>query len=250
MSSASSLDEFQRDFAAALTAASGESDDARMPAFARQRGFAVYRNTVAAACVDALAANFPVVLQIVGEAWFRDAVLAYARQHPPQDGSLASYGDGFAVFLSAFAPARELPYLPGVAQLDRSWTEAHLAADAPSLDSNGLQVDAARLAASVLVPHPATRWARFIGVPAFTIWRRHRDGESLSAELDWRDEQALIVRPGATVQWHASSEAALAFLDACARGETFAVAAEHIGDAIVSVLPPLLAAGAFTALQG
>jgi hypothetical protein len=44
--------------------------------------FKVYRNTVLKGCVDALAANFPTVLRLVGEDWFRAAALIHVCAEP------------------------------------------------------------------------------------------------------------------------------------------------------------------------
>ena len=95
-----------------------------------QPAFAVYRNTVMKACVDALEANFPSVARLVGSEWFRAAAAIYVGRHPPPDARLLRYGDGFAEFLDTFEPAAELPYLAGVARLDRCWTQVHAAEDA------------------------------------------------------------------------------------------------------------------------
>ncbi|HMA09036.1 MAG TPA: DNA-binding domain-containing protein, partial [Ramlibacter sp.] len=89
-----------------------------------QPAFAVYRNTVMKGCVDALAANFPAVVRLVGERWFRAVALDYASWQPPDDPRLLSYGRGFPDFLELCAAARELPCLAGVARLDRYWIEA------------------------------------------------------------------------------------------------------------------------------
>jgi hypothetical protein len=267
MTAVSALDAFERDFAAALLADPGRGDAG---ALASQPGFAVYRNTVLRGCIDALAANHPTVVQLVGLEWFEGAAAAFARARPPQDGSLARYGDGFAEHLAAWGADDDLPYLAGVARLDRLWMESHLSADAPVLPASalaGLSPDA--LAAAVVVPHPAARWARFADAPAFTIWRRHRDGTPLDAEIDWRAEGALLTRPGDAVAWRAIDAPGIAFLDACARGLRFDAAAEAAsaasasdaiggvsGDAIddavsfASTLPALFAAGAFTRLAG
>jgi len=243
------LDAFQRDFAAALR---GEAPgvDSPVARLAAQPGFAVYRNTVAAACIDALCANHPTVVRVVGAAWFRDAAAAFARATPPSSGSLAGYGAGFAAFLAGTDAAAELPYLVDVARLDRLWTEAHLAADHDPLDASAVGALAPeRLAAARLVPHPAARWTFCADVPAFTIWRRHRDGGDLAAPLDWQGEGALLVRPAGVVAWQPLDAAGVAFLDACAAGLPFGDAAATAGDAVVSLLPRLLAAGAFADIQ-
>jgi hypothetical protein len=241
-------DAFQREFAAALRHPGG--DDAALPPFARQPGFAVYRNTVRVACLEALQANYPTVRQVVGDGWFAAAGRAFVDQHWPRHGSLADYGDAWPAFLAAFAPAAELPYLPAVARLDRLWTESHLAADAPVLDAAALaELDAAQLVRAVLVPHPATRWAAFADLPAITIWRRHREHHVPGGELDWRGEAALLTRPAGAVEWLAIDAAAATFLDACAAGRTFADAALAAGDALPAQLPQLFAAGAFTRIE-
>ena len=245
MIAAAALDAFQRDFAAALR---GDVADAGSPIakLAAQPGFAVYRNTIAAACVDALAANHPTVHRLVGTAWFRDVAATFARSQPPSSGSLAGYGAGFAAFLAGTDAAAELPYLVDVARLDRLWTEAHLAADRDPLDGSALRaLVPARLAAARLVPHPAARWTFCPGVPAFTIWRRHREGGDLAAPLGWHGEGALLVRPAGAVAWQPLDAAGVAFLDACAAGLPFGDAAAAAGDAVVSLLPRLLGAGAF-----
>jgi hypothetical protein len=250
--SPSTLDAFQRDFAAALL---GEATSEAGRALAAQPGFAVYRNTVLRGCIDALAANFPTVATLVGREWFDEAAGRFARSNLPRDGSLAAYGEGFAAFLERPDVAAGLDYLGGVARLDRAWTEAHLAADAPVLQAAALAaLEPGRLLDAVLVPHPAARWVGSPELPIFAIWRRHREGASLEDELAWRGDSGLLTRPAARVVWHAVEAPAATFLDACAEGEPFAVAAERAcppgaGAGIGTWLPALVAAGAFTRLE-
>lgn len=228
---------FQRDFAAALF-------DADRP---RPAAFAVYRNTVMKGLVDALEANYPSVSRLVGEEWFRAAAATYARAQPPATPVLAAYGATFPDFLAGFEPARELPYLPAVARLDRFWTEAHVAADATAADPQVLASFAPEhLGGLRLVPHPAARWAHF-DLPAYSLWAQQR--EEREGEVDWRPEGALLVRPADTVRWHPLDAAGVAFLDACARGVTLAEAADaalHADPAadLALLLSRLLAAGA------
>ena len=255
MTTTESLAAFQRRFAAALPAEPGAL---AVDGIAGQPGFAVYRNTVMRGTLDALAANYPTVVQLVGTDWFEQAATLFVRAHLPCDGSLSAYGEGFADFLESFLPADELPYLPGVARLDRAWTDAHLAADAPVLAAAtlaGLSPEA--LLATALVPHPSSRWLSIESLPAFTIWRRHREHTALDDELVWQGESALLVRPSGDVAWHAIDAGAAAFLDACAEGLPFAAAVDRAGDghadaAALSAtwLPALVAAGAFSRLQG
>lgn len=79
------LADFQRDFARALLSEDPEALDAGpLRALFAQPGFAVYRNTVASGCVDALRAAYPTVRALVGDEAFAVAALAFSRTHPPR----------------------------------------------------------------------------------------------------------------------------------------------------------------------
>lgn len=252
------LTRFQDGFAQALLApdpAAAPGLPPEIAALARQPGFAVYRNTVMKACIDALQANYPAVARLVGDEWFRAAAALFVRDHLPQQATLLYYGAAFADFLASFEPAAELPYLPGVARLDRCWTESHAAADASALapiEVDGLAPET--LAATVLHPHAAARWAWFADQPIYTIWQRNREGPEDAREIDWRGEGALLTRPASTVQWTKLDAAGCAFLDQCAAGRPLAAAAgaaiEAQRDAdLTHLMKTLLTAGAFTRLS-
>lgn len=93
----------------------------------------VYRNTATKGRIDALEANYPTVVDMVGRDWFRAVAREYVEEEPGHDPVMAAYGDGFPAWLARFEPARPMAYLPPAARLDRAWTEAHLAEDAPTM---------------------------------------------------------------------------------------------------------------------
>lgn len=223
------LEQFQDEFARALLAddraAAGLATE--VANLAAQPAFAVYRNTVMKGCIDALQANYPSIARLVGDEWFRAAAAIYARANLPRHGTLAGYGADFADFLAAFGPAAELPYLAGVARLDRFWTEAHIARDESPLGAAAVaQLAPGELARTVLRPHPSARWAWFGAQPIVTIWRRNRNPEGAEdGEIEWRGEGVLLVRPRAEVTHVTIDEATCAFLGACAAGRTLAGAA-------------------------
>jgi hypothetical protein len=253
------LASFQREFAAALLSETPTGALARMPAFA------VYPNTVMKAYVDALQANYPAVVRLVGLSWFRAAAAVYARGAPARQTCLLLYGADFADFLDTFEPAAALPYLPAVARLDRLHGEAHVAADAPVLEPGQLaRFSPDDLAGLNLVIHPAVRWMWSESLPAYSIWSRQRtgglghdgeSGESGDVESDttvrWQSEGALITRAHDVVQWHAADAATIAFLQACARQACLAQAAEAALHAdprvdLAQLLAGLLRAGCFS----
>jgi hypothetical protein len=217
-----------------------------------QPGFKVYRNTVLRGCIDALQANYPAVTRLVGEAWFRATAAEYVRQRPPTQPALVDYGDGFAAFLAAFEPARELPYLADVAAIERCWTEAYAAADEAPLTARALaRLTPQETASTVLMPHCAARWHWSEQHPAYRLWSANRTGAAPSTP-QWRGEGALLVRPGDRVESLEISVGGCAFLDACARGADLtraAAAAQAVQPAIdlAALMAQLLNAGAFAA---
>jgi len=245
------LGRFQDDFILAVHG--GEVHDGPVAALLRQPGFAVYRNTIMKGCIDALQANYPRIERLVGTEWFRAAAAVYVDRSPPVDSRLLGYGHDFADFIDDFEPAKKLPYLANVARLDRLWTEAHIAADEPSLDAALVaSLPAHKLENIVLRPQAATRWIWFPDQPAYTIWRVNREQAPMPDELAWTGEGALLVRVDGVVQWQALDAGACVLLDACARG----VSLEHAVTCALDVYPGtdvgpmlsgLLSAGAFSA---
>lgn len=239
-----SLADFQSSFFASLFDTNTASQTTAQPAFA------VYRNTVMSGCVDALQANFPSVARLVGDDWFRAAAATYVRAQPPRDGRLSMYGETFADFLADFEPAHDLPYLAGVARLDRFWIEAHTAEDAIAVDSTWLaSLSPEELGGLILRPHPAARWCLFDDLPIYSIWASNRLGIETTGEIVWQGEGALLTRSVDAVEWQILDSCGAAFLDACAEGLLLAEAAGaalgvHPDVDIAVLLSRLLSAGA------
>lgn len=217
------LARFQDAFAAALLAPlNGVEVPILMRELVEQPGFAIHRNTVIKGCVDALVDAFPTITRLVGEEWMRAACAIHASESLPRSPLLLDYGSSFAGFLARFEPAQQLPYLPGVARMDRAWIEAHAAADWPPLEAGALAVnDGGWTERSRLAVHPSLRVVTCIAHPIHTIWLRNREDHAASGTpIDWKGESALVVRRDGVVCTHPLDPAALALLGACLAGAT------------------------------
>lgn len=257
---AGGLHDFQQGFARALSAPASPADPSAgdwAPGLAGQAAFAVYRNTVVKGCIDALEANFPAVLKLVGRDWFRATAALHVAQSPPRDPRLLLYGEDFPAFLRDFPAAANLPYLPAVATLDRAWTDCHAGADAPVLEAAALAaLGPAAMGDLPLTPHPAARWLWTADIPAYSLWSRNRVSSAADPDLHdivWQGEGCLLTRPSEAVEWCTLGVGGCALLDACAAGVTLAEAAAAALDAqpdcdLAGLLALLVAQGAFTGL--
>lgn len=213
----------------------------------------VYRNGVALAAVRALADNFPTIETMLGEDVFATVAAEFARLHPPTDPVLAMYGAAFPAWLQRFAPLTEWPWLGPVARLDRAWTEAHLAADAPVLTLSNLRALGPAQMASPLRLHPSVRPFQF-DWSAPSLWLTHR--EPGGGDLIWepRLEAFAILRPGDAVIWRRLTQTERTFLADCAQGRALGVAmAAAQGRApatsAVQMITGLVEAGFFTPFE-
>lgn len=205
----------------------------------------VYRNTVAKGCADAIRVQFPTVEAVVGQAWLGEAALVFARDHPPGAPSLADYGADFPDWLSGFSPAADLPFLGGLARIDRARTEALFARDAPAVSAeeiSGLPTSA--YGAVRLELHPAARLLIFdAAVPA--LWAALQMGPS-EATFGHEPQAMLILRPGLEVGWRVLRPGAGAFLASCQQGMSLADA----GAQALSIEPDLELGPVFADLIG
>lgn len=245
------------DFHAAFRAALAGDPAALAPwasGAAAQAGLAVHRNSIAKACIDAVLAQFPTVARVVGEDWLAGAAVEFSRAHPPRRASLLDYGEAFPEWIAAFGPARELPYLGGLARLDWLSTMCDLAADAPALDpARVAALGPDDFAGHALDLHPATQLAGFEdSIPS--LWLALAAGDAQAHMLDDRPEGIVFLRPGLAQGHRLLSAGGFAFLDAAGRGESLASAAARALAAepdfdLAPAFADLLVGGAFTAMR-
>lgn len=197
------LRELQQEmFAALLQRPTGAARHVVDNGLTPEQRLAVYRNNLFQSLTGALEAVYPTIRRLVGEGFFRYAAHEYIRLHPSRSGNLHAFGGGFGRFLHHFEPARELPYLGDVAQLE--WA-LHEVLHAPSAKPRAHLLTALSdlpeqaLAAMGLDLHPATRLvaSRF---PVLRIWQVNRmdvtghTGQIPEVNLDQGGQQVLVMR--------------------------------------------------------
>ncbi|WP_375257206.1 putative DNA-binding domain-containing protein [Citreimonas sp.] len=183
--------------------------------------YAVYRNNVTVALVDALRAGFPVVARLVGTAYFDAMAREFVRAHPPDSPVMARYGARLPGWLATFPPLAALPYLPEVAAIEQARRESYHAADAMPLAPEALaRLPPDAVAALRPRPHPSARWL-VTRHPALAIWSRNGDRPDLA---DASAGEVLICRPESTVLIASAPKGTIAMLQALAQGATLAEA--------------------------
>ena len=157
-----------------------------------ERRFSVYRNNVAHSLTEALARHFPAVARLVGAEFFRAMAMVFIARHPPTSPVLLDWGAAFPGFLEGFPPVAGLPYLPGVARIERARGLAYHAADAASVSpaavAGARSPEALRLRLHPSVSLVASRW------PVVSIWAANQPGADPGAMRASGPEVALILR--------------------------------------------------------
>jgi hypothetical protein len=195
----------------------------------------IYVNHFRVTLIDALAATFPIVQQLVGDPFFQAAARRYVREAPPARPCLFEYGGDFPAFLERLPEARSLAYLGDVARLEWAINEAWHAPDGSAVDAEaaaesigaGFSDLSLRLHSSCrLVASP---------FPVHRIWQVHQKAcrEREAIDLDAGGVRLLVHRQKDEVGWIELSAADFAFLDSLImsgslqKALTFARAVDH-----------------------
>ena len=181
-----------------------------------RRGLQAYAANAGALAERALAAAFPTIAQLVGEASFSALARAFWQAQPPMRGDVAQWGDALPGYIAADPQLAGEPYLADVAQLD--WA-VHLAEQAS--DSEEPLFGLEQLASADpdrLWLHPAAGTALVSSRhPVATIWQAHRSTAAdrfapvREAFARGVGEHALVWRQGYRAQVSGLAEAAAGF---------------------------------------
>ncbi|WP_204127586.1 HvfC/BufC N-terminal domain-containing protein [Pseudomonas ogarae] len=192
-----------------------------------QSRFAVYRNNVLSSLINALADNYPVVVQLVGEEFFRGMAGVYVQSAPPRSPVMSDYGDDFAGFIEQFEPAACVPYLADVARLERLHVQAWHAADAePMAQERIVEMLSSPTQTKHLKIglHPSLRLLQS-PFAVVTIWAAHQHQTPVPFDA-FSAQNALVLRHGLDVEVFAISHAAHGFITALQQGVSLTAAIE------------------------
>jgi hypothetical protein len=147
----------------------------------------------------ALEDAFPVTRRLVGPRFFAEMAKQFVVMHPPTNGWLSAYGEGFPEFVAQYRSAVSLAYLPDVARIEWARIRAANASANPGLELKSLtHLDPSQLECLYLSLHDA---ATFIHAPfpVFDIWQAHQhadDKHISSIDLAKGPQDILVTRSG------------------------------------------------------
>jgi hypothetical protein len=185
---------------------------------------AIYRNNIFSNYREALSAVYAVVERLVGEQFFRQTANCYINAYPSLSGDLNSYGANFSQFLAAFEPAKQLPYLPDVAQLEWLMELVFHAADhAPMAIEKLAAVPEDKYGELHFMLHPATQIYQS-SYPVARIWQVNQPDwqGDCAVDLQIGGCQLLVCREVFTVLIKPLTKGEFAMLRGLAAGENIA----------------------------
>lgn len=216
----------------------------------------VYRNAVRSNQREAMAAVYPVVQALVGQAFFNEAADQCLAAHPSTSGDLHDLGAEFPAFLREYSPAQTLPWLGDVAALEWAVHRAFHAADAQPIDVTALShVQAEDMDRLVLLTTPGVAlihsdWA------IQTIWRAHLADIRFPDPFDpdQGGECVMVFREGFECVAEVLDPPRAALVAACVAGQPLVTALETAafrnlpdpGATLMAGLQDLFTTGIFT----
>ena len=164
----------------------------------------------------------------MGEESFRNMARAFVARHPPGKRSLVGYGETLPDFIDAHSGEHGLPWLADLARLDRSWLEAHLAADAQPIGADAVsQLTEADLMETRFRLHPSVRLTD-TGYELSALWSMLDDGNSPTGQVNIAQRRAcqLFWRPAQEVRSGPLSPPMAGFFKTLIAGQTLGQACE------------------------
>lgn len=162
------------------------------------RRLQVYRNNFRITLTESLQSVYPIVEQLVGNAFFVQTVAQYIENHLPQTGDLREYGSDFPDFLDSLESLSSLQYIPDIARIEWLCHLSWFAKDAETLSIQDLANIPEQQHSNIkLGLHPSVHTLES-DYPVFDIWEYCMKDDSTnsggSLELSSDGQCVLICR--------------------------------------------------------
>jgi hypothetical protein len=192
---------------------------------------AIYRNNFLISLAEALKANFPVTLQLLGTDFFEQAARRFVLAQPPRRPCLFEYGAGFADHLRDLPHLATRPYIVDMARFEFARIAAYNASVEPAVTPETLiGLSPERLEALAI---RRARHAVIIAVraPVLALWQAHQIAEPDFTAIDMtaRLHALLVCRPDQALMYQELDLSASAFLLAAEHETSLGTAAAQCG---------------------
>jgi hypothetical protein len=180
----------------------------------------VYRNNARETFRKTLAATYPVVQRLVGDACFRGIAAHFMREFPSRAGDLGFFGAELATLLDIYYRDTEFAYLTDVARLEWACAEVETAADTAPFDLLELaSVEEGEHAALRFALRPCVRLlsSRY---PVLRIWHANQSNEVAPVDLASGGERVLVARRRNELRLEALDAGTFAFAQSLCDGES------------------------------
>ncbi len=165
----------------------------------------LYRSSIRANRRTALASAYPVLQDLVGEAYFDALSVAYAQAYPSQSGDLNRFGAALPAFIETYEQGPRFRYFCDLARLEWSLHLAYFAADANVLtQAEWTAIRPEDLLDAKLAVHPACALVSSRYAIA-EIWTAHQTGRLFTGRYQVTDlctGRATTLAPALTRSMH------------------------------------------------
>ena len=192
---------------------------------------AIYRNNFLISLGEALKANFPVTLQLLGADFFGQAARRFVLAQPPQRPCLFEYGAGFADHLRDLPEMATRPYIVDMARFEFARVAAYNAPVEPAVTPETLLGLSPEQLEALPIRRARHALVLAIRAPVLALWQAHQVAEPDFADIDMtpRSRALLVCRPEQTLTYQELDLSASAFLLAAEHETSLGAAAARCG---------------------
>ncbi|MBY4678075.1 HvfC/BufC N-terminal domain-containing protein [Marinobacterium arenosum] len=213
-----------------------------------ERGLRAYKGSLYGILNKALAEIYPVCRQFVGADFFDALAGQYIRCHPSRVDRLDDYGESLAAFIGEFPPARSVPQLAALAELEWAWQRAFHAANANTFDFEGF----AQATALGKANGKTLRFSCRAGLsllqadfPVDRLWQFHQPDwpEDETVDLAEGPVKLVVYRPDRQVYIERLNDDRWQLLQLVMAGATLPQICDRLGEQAALLLPLALQCG-------